>query len=203
MTWADFYLVCFGVGFVFSLVSFLTGGLHWHLPFGHHLPHGAAAGHGAAGRAGGTSPFNAFTLAAFLTWFGGTGYLLTRYWTPWFGVGLGIAVLGGLVAGAIVYLFLTRVLMSSEENLDAGDYDMTGVLGRLSLPIREGGTGELIYSQAGTRRTCGARSESGRAIARDTEVIVTRYENGIAYVRPWEEMAGEVHDAEDGEGAQR
>jgi len=68
---------------------------------------------------------------------------------------------------------------------------MEGVLGYLSNPIRTGGTGELIYSQAGTRRTCGARSEDGVAIERGTEVIVTKYERGLAYVRTWDEMAGE------------
>ena len=35
MTWADFYLICFAVGFFFSLLSFLAGGMRWHL----HLPH--------------------------------------------------------------------------------------------------------------------------------------------------------------------
>ena len=32
MTWADFYLVCFLVGFILSLLSFLAGSLHVHLP---------------------------------------------------------------------------------------------------------------------------------------------------------------------------
>ena len=75
--------------------------------------------------------------------------------------------------------------------MDPADYDMVGVLGRLSIPIREGGTGEIIYSQAGTRRTCGARSENGAALEKGVEVVVTRYEKGIAYVRRWEEMSGE------------
>ena len=43
----------------------------------------------------------------------------------------------------------------------------------------------------GTRRVCGARSEDGSAIAKGTEVVVTRYEKGIAYVRLWSEMSGE------------
>jgi hypothetical protein len=81
--------------------------------------------------------------------------------------------------------------MANETALDAADYDMVGVLGKLSIPIREGGTGELIYSQQGTRHVAGARSEAGVAIAKGTEVVVTRYEKGIAYVRPWEEMAGD------------
>ena len=99
---------------------------------------------------------------------------------------------------AIIYLFLTRVLTSPDEELDPADFEMVGVLGRLYMPVREGGTGELIYSQAGTRRVCGARSEQGSAILKGTEVVVTRYEKGIAYVRPWSEMAGEESEMEEG-----
>jgi hypothetical protein len=68
---------------------------------------------------------------------------------------------------------------------------MVGLLGRVASPIRDGGTGELIYSRAGTRRAAPARSDDGGEIARDTEVIVTRYEKGIAYVRRWDEMSGD------------
>ena len=82
--------------------------------------------------------------------------------------------------------------MRHEEALDPADYDMVGVLGKLSMPIRAGGIGELIFTQGGTRRVSGARAESGAAIAKGTEVVVTRYDKGIAYVRPWDEFAGEV-----------
>ena len=53
MTWADFYLICFALGFAFSLLSFLLGGLHWHLPFHAHLHagHGVHAGHSPVGHA--------------------------------------------------------------------------------------------------------------------------------------------------------
>jgi len=214
MTWADFYLVCFAVGFFFGLLSFLAGGLRWHL----HLPHfspvhtappHASAGHGAlpaspvpaspadAGNAvihhptTHISPFNFVTVTAFLAWFGGAGYLLTRFSGVWFVTGLSLAVCSGLVGGAIVFLFLSRVLFSQEESMDPADYEMTGVLGRVSVSIREKGTGEIIYSQAGTRRACGARGEDGNAIAKGTEVVVTRYEKGIAYVRLWTEMSGD------------
>ncbi len=213
MTWADFYLICFAVGFSFSLLSFLAGGLRWHL----HLPHfshvhvathvhaapGAApTGHAQAGattdgnevvhgHSGNISPFNFITLTAFLAWFGGSGYLLTRYSSIWFVSGLGLSIFTGLVGGGIVFLFLSRVLISQEEIMDPADYEMVGVLGRVSVPIREKGTGEIIYSQAGTRRTCGARCENGSAIAKGSEVMVTGYEKGIAYVRLWTEISGE------------
>jgi membrane protein implicated in regulation of membrane protease activity len=213
MTWADFYLICFAVGFFFSLISFLAGGLHWHL----HLPHfshlhgagpqvaagpGASAGHApphpaspsqpiTGGRTAHISPFNLITATAFLAWFGGAGFLLTRFSGLWFVTGLGLAICSGVVGGGIVFVFLSRVLISHEESMDPADYEMAGVLGRVSVPIREQGTGEIIYSQAGTRRTCGARGEDGSAIAKGAEVMVTRYEKGIAYVRLWTEMSGE------------
>lgn len=88
-------------------------------------------------------------------------------------------------------MFLTKVLMSNDENMDPADYEMVGVLGKVSCPIREGGTGEIVYSQMGTRRVCGARSDDATAIAKGTEVVVTRYEKGIAYVRLWSEMSGD------------
>ena len=195
MTWADFYLVCFVVGFFLSLLMFLAGGMHLHIPHfhGHALPvHIHAPGHAHPGtHSGQVSPFNLISLTAFLAWFGGTGYLLTRHSTIWFWAALGISLLSGTGGAAIIYLFLSRVLSSPDESLDPADCEMVGVLGRLSMPIREGGTGELIYSQAGTRRVCGARVEDGSPILKGTEVVVTRYERGIAYVRPWSEMAGE------------
>jgi membrane protein implicated in regulation of membrane protease activity len=134
---------------------------------------------------------NFVTLTAFLAWFGGTGFLITRFSSIWSALGLLISVAAGLVGAGIVFLFMSRVLMSAEENMDSADYEMVGVLGRTSLPIRQGGTGEIIYSQAGTRRTCGARSEDDNAIEKGAEVVVTRYEKGIAYVRRWAEMSGE------------
>lgn len=101
MTWADFYLTCFAVGFLLSAISFVAGGMRWHLHLPHfphagvHGPAGpAAGGHGAGGHAAGSannsagarsgheaamSPFNFVTLTAFLAWFGGIGFLITRF----------------------------------------------------------------------------------------------------------------------------
>lgn len=193
MTWSDFYLICFIVGFGLSLLSLLAGSVHLHLP-GLHLHHGVhLGGRGGMGRGGrgDLSFFNFGSIAAFLAWFGGTGYLLEHYYGVWFVFALGVATLSGIGAAALVFWFLAKVLMSREAALDPADYDMVGVLGRLSIPIRQGGTGELIYSQGGTRRVTGARSEDGAAIPKGSEVMVTRYEKGIAYVRKWEDVMQE------------
>jgi hypothetical protein len=198
MTWATFYLICFVVGFAFSIISLIAGSGKLHLPHGG-LHHGGAShpgvGHphgGVRGLArGASSPisfFNFFTLMAFLAWFGGTGYLLTRYSNLWFLLALMAASLSGLGGATIVFLFLAKVLLAHETILDPADFELGGVLGKVTSSIREGGTGEITFSQAGTRRTCGARSEDGTAISRGSEIVITRYEHGIAYVRRWEDL---------------
>lgn len=191
MTWSDFYLVCFLLGFGLSLLSLLSGISHLHLPHVHLHWHGTPHG---GGPSQGLPWLNFGTIAAFLAWFGGTGYLLEHYYSVWFLAALGIASLSGLGGAAIVAWFLLKFLVSKDENLDPADYDMIGVLGKLSLPIRQGGTGEIIFAQEGVRRVSGARSEDGMAIPKGAEVVVTRYDGGIAYVRRWEDLAGTAED---------
>jgi hypothetical protein len=211
MTWADFYLICFVLGIAFSLLSVLSGGARWrlHIP---HFPHAHAGipGTGSAHHAGSgashghsfiASAFNFVTITAFLAWFGGTGYLLTKYSSLWVLLGLGLSTLSGLFGAVIILLFLNRVLTSENENLDPADFEMCGVLGRTSVPIRPGGTGEIIYSQEGTRRTCGARSDGDSPIAKGADVVVTRYEKGIAYVKLWSELCGEELGAAESDAA--
>ncbi len=210
--WAIFYLVCFVVGVTLSVLSFVGGS--FHLPHVHaHVPHvhlqvhagNMAAPHVTGGahvnvaRVGSSEAhmpvFNFATITAFLAWFGGSGYLLTRYSTLVVSVIMLVAVTVGILGAAIVFWFVAKLLMKHDRELDPADYERVGVLGRISSPVRAGGTGEMIFSQEGTRNTCGVRSESGEALERGTEVIITRYEKGIAYVRRWEEMAEKQESA--------
>jgi membrane protein implicated in regulation of membrane protease activity len=206
MTWTSLYLVCFLLGFSLSAVSWLLGALHLHLPHefhggphlhGHgglaHAGHGGHAGHGehSAHLASAPTPFNFSTTAAFLAWFGGAGYLLTRYGALWAPVALFAALAVGGVGASLVFWFMASVLWSPHENLDPDDYEIVGLLGVVSSPIRAGGTGEILFAQAGARRVAGARSEDGLAIDKGVEVVITRYEKGLVYVRTWAELAAE------------
>jgi hypothetical protein len=204
MNLTDFYLVCFLVGVVLSVLTFVLGNLnlHIHLPFhmhlpgmGHaphvHLPHG---GHASAVNA--DLPFINFgTITAFLAWFGGVGYLLSRHSNMMAFLALLLSFLAGVGGATIVFLLVGKLLMKHDRSLDPMDYDMIGVLGRVTSTIREDGVGEIVFSQEGTRRGSGARSDTGREIPKNVEVVVTRYERGIAYVRPWDELNSSHEDA--------
>jgi hypothetical protein len=189
MTWEILYLACFILGLVLCVVSLFTGGHthggHFHFG-GHthlHVPHGAKIGHSTP-----VSPFNGFSITAFLCWFGGIGYLLRTHSALFAPVILLVSTLSGLAGGALIFWFLASVLMPREHALTAEETEITGVVGRVTGPLHADATGEIIYSQLGARRSVPARSEDGTAIDRDAEVVVLRYERGIAYVRPWRDL---------------
>ena len=98
----------------------------------------------------------------------------------------------GCIGAFAVFWVMAHVLWSPNENMQSADYRMVGVLGRIGHSIRDGGTGELIYSHGGTRHSCGARSADGFAIPHGAEVVVTAYDHGIAYVRRWDDLAAEA-----------
>ena len=210
MTLSSFYLICFLAGLTFSVLTFLAGAVHVHihLPFHAHLPaHGGSVhvGHGPHGANGGGGSgaavkggslrggtqvpwFNASTIMAFLAWFGGAGYILTRTSHLVAAISLGLSVLAGLAAGTIVYRFMLKLTYAGDSLMLDEDYRIEGCVGTLSLPIRQQGTGEVIFSLGGVRRCAGARSEDGAAVEKGAEVVIERYEKGIAYVKRWEEF---------------
>ena len=186
----SFYLICFIVGLVLSLLSVAGGFAHLHfgrLHFGHvHTARGAA-------HKSGLSSVNGFTITAFLCWFGGIGYLLHHYSIFTAPLILLLAIVSGTTGAALLWAVLFKLLLPRERVLTSEDTDMTGVLARVSDSIRDSNsTGEIIFSQTGARRAAPARSEDGSAIKRDTEVIVMRYERGIAYVRPFDEFDSSI-----------
>ncbi len=191
-----FYLICFVLGLVLSVVAAFAGGAHLHVGHFHighfhfgghaHPPAGSATGHTTGG---GVSFLNGFTLPAFLCWLGAAGYLLERYSaiiTPFV---LLLSVGAGLVGASLFYGLIAKLVVPAERVLTAEDTRMDGVVARVSDAIRPEGIGEILYTQTGTRRSAAARSESGLPIPRGTEVVVLRYDRGVAYVSPLAELA--------------
>jgi hypothetical protein len=179
MTWEQFFLACFTFGFLLSLIGFLAGSAHLHFHIGH--GHVNTGSHGA-------SKFNFGTIAAFLTWFGGAGYILSSWGRIGLALILTVAIAIGLVGAAIIFLFVAKLLAPGDKPLDPADYRMVGALGTVSSPVMPNGTGEMIFVQQGRRSAVPIRSEIGNPIPVGKEVVVTRYENGIAFVREWEEL---------------
>jgi len=197
MTWANFYLFCFLIGFALSLLSFLAGAVHLHLPAKLHVHLPAQALHGKAiaglrgghAQTGGGIPWlNASTILAFLAWFGGTGYILTRNSRIVAALSLLISSAVGLVGGWMVFAFMARIVRASERQMHDWDYRLEGSVGTLSSAIRENGVGEITFERNGAIKSASARTENGKPLPKGAEVVISRFENGIAFVERWEDF---------------
>jgi hypothetical protein len=208
------YGVLFLIGIGLSVVSFVAGtdvshghggidhGFHhggghgFHHGADHHLTahHGHAAGahdgnsRMAASAAAATpkiSPFNFATMTAFLAWFGGTGVVLHEL-TSWAELPIAAgAAATGIVGGTAVNRFL-RLLIGRERPLSSTN--LVGMVGTITSTVRQDGTGEMVFVLNGSRNVLAARSETGAPIEKGSEVVVIRFEKGIAYVSTWNEL---------------
>ncbi|HEV8638321.1 MAG TPA: hypothetical protein VG370_29255 [Chloroflexota bacterium] len=210
------FLGCFLFGLLFSAASFVLGAAGAHggpaHAHGHHLPvphwgHGHAHGNGGVGHghghgeggaaAGGKQPIFAVSFSsvvAFVAWFGAGGYVLSRLGAP-APLALAAAVLAGLAGGYVVARFLAT-LRAGERVMDPEEYRLVGTVARVTVGIPSGGVGEIVFTKAGTRRSEAARAGRSRAIPRQTEVVITGYDLGIATVEPWETFVNGEQEAE-------
>src|SRR2546425_7192824 len=123
MTWSDFYLLCFFVGFLFSVLSFLGGATHIHLPArfhwpfhgGHHV--GGMAGRGTMHARGGLSWFNAMTIITFLAWFGGVCFFLFTHLRVWVVVALRIPGPSWLTGACFFFEFIAPVVEGKHSHI--------------------------------------------------------------------------------------
>ena len=187
------FITCFIAGLGLSVVSFVSGLEHVNvfdsIFHGHRVLHAARLPRmirHAGPKRSRSSMINAAALTAFLVWFGGGGLLLERLTPFTLPLVVGGAAVIGIAGGSLINSVIGA--LSKRESM-AESLSMIGVIGKTVVAIREGdGTGEIVFTHAGTRRVAGARSESGRAVPKGTEVVVTRYEKGIAYVAMWDDL---------------
>jgi membrane protein implicated in regulation of membrane protease activity len=203
------FLACFVFGLLFTVASFAlgaVGGLHFghsnvHLGGGHahagtphagtpHVHAGQPNVHGPespGSREVGVPWLNASSVVGALTWFGAAGYLATRLG----GWSLPFVLIAALAVGALGWYLVARflgLLLKGEVEMDPEDYRLEGTVGKVTVSIGAGSTGEVLFEKAGVRRSEAARSLEGVAIPRGTEVVITSYTDGFATVQPWREF---------------
>lgn len=178
------FLGAFLFGLLFAVISLALGAFDIGADHGGHA--------GDHGHDGGHDYLNFSVILAFVAWFGGVGYLASigAGWTA--AASIAVGVVGGLAGASFMYQVYKRfVRPAGRAELNPRDFEMTGKLARVTSTIRPGGVGEIVYEQSGARMVRAARSSSGNAIPRGTEVIVLSAERGVGSVAPWSELYGE------------
>ena len=130
---------------------------------------------------------NLNAVLAFLFCFGLFGYVLHNITPAGALVAILIALILGMIAGMGINLLYAQLLGRETGRLGASSSTVEGRIAKISIPVRAGGLGEVIYEgDQGSRHSLGARSTDGSAIPRDADVVIVEYINGIALVQEWD-----------------
>jgi len=179
------YLICLGVGFVFTLFSAIFG----HI-FGHGGHDGHVDGSGGHAEAGidssdmpGVSAFSPTIIASFITAFGGFGIIFHQIpatHNAWASAPL--AVISGLLVATGVLWLLRQLFSKTQSSSESKVGSLVGEVATIITPIPENGVGEIAYVQAGTRYSAPAREEHGTPVATGKSVKITRVVGTQFYV---------------------
>jgi membrane protein implicated in regulation of membrane protease activity len=182
-------------GLIFTLGSLLLGlggaDAGHDTNIGHDFDHGMD--HGGTGHFAGL--FNVSSLLAFVTWFGGVGYVARNGLGLWGWLSILLGLVGGLIGAAAISWFLITFLRKNSQEMNPRDWEQVGVIGHVSSSIRPSGYGEIVYEQNGVRQVAAAKAEGDTGIPRNTEVVVLRIEKGVAIVEPFEELLASHNEA--------
>ena len=177
------YLICFGVGLLFAVVSALFAGVFG----GHDGAMHADTAHAEAGFGAhdmpGFSALSPTTIASFITAFGGFGMIFSKIpalASPWLSAPL--AALGGCGVAGLVLVLFRKVFRATQSSSEGRVGDLVGHAATVETPIAAGGVGEISYVQSGSRYTAPARAEHGREIAAGATVRIVRVVGTQFYV---------------------
>lgn len=166
------YVICFGVGLLFTLLSAVMSG-------GGDGGEVHADGHADAGGGGhdmpGFSALSPTTIATFITAFGGFGMILARIEatkSPF--VSAPLAVLGAFAVAAAVLSLFRRVFSATQSSSESRTGSLVGHSATVLTPISADGVGEIAYVDGGSRYNAPARSEGGLPIASGRSVVIKR-----------------------------
>ena len=139
---------------------------------------------------------NLYGLLMFLLIFGLVGYVAHAV----LGWGVLFVIVVPLLIGVICAIGLTTLLHAlfatdKDTVLTADDARLEGRLGSVTMPIRAGGIGEIIFTRkGGGRQSVGARSATNEAIPAGSEIVILDYLDGIASVQTWESFLASASD---------
>lgn len=183
------YWLIFWVGVIYTVVTFLLGGLsgfihldthfdtHFHCDLDTNMDGYDISPTFAV------SPLKPITIVAFITVFGGVGVMGSKH-------GLNpiitflIAIILGFLVAFLIYKFLLIPLYKAQNTSAIYQKQLVGVKGRVVTPIIKGGFGTISYIVNGSTYNAPAQHVTKEAIPQGAEILIFKIEQNIFYVEP-------------------
>lgn len=169
------FWVCFGVGVIYTIISFLLGQLFDFFDFDGDFEIGSNI-----------SPLKPVCIAAFVTVFGGIGIILMKNKLP-FIISFIIALSIAFVVAFIIYKCVIVQLYKAQNTSAIERQKLIGQKAKVTLTIRQGGYGKITYIINGNTYNSPAKSENGNEIKSGTEVQICYIDKNTFFVKVYEE----------------
>ena len=191
------YTVIFLVGVIYTVVTFLMGGLLGlaHID-GHFDTHVDAGFHGhldthidthiegsGASPTFAVFPIKPITVVTFLTVFGGVGMIGTRQGINAIILAI-MASAAGLIVAFILYRFIVIPLYKAQNTSAVSQDKLIGIKALVIAAILEDGYGTIAYEVNGRKCNAPAQHVGKKAVAQGEEVIIYEIKNNLFYVEP-------------------
>ncbi len=171
--------VIYGLAFAIGLGYAVFVGLAGHL-FGGDIGHDV---HMDVGTDLPLSPLSPTVISTFLTGFGGGGMVAHSYLGLPAGKSVAAAILTGILLSGGTYTILLVMFRETQAGAEYSTEDIVGRVVEIITPIPEHGIGEIAFVVKGTRVNGPARSLCGKAISRDTPVVIEKVVGNVYYVK--------------------
>lgn len=125
-----------------------------------------------------------FVISSFFTGFGAVGMIANLAFNVTAPISLIWAFFGGLIIGGAMQFFYGSVLLKSQGSSEIQVSKLGGIEAEVTVPIENGGNGQIAFVNRGRRVTFTARASSGNvSLPRGAQVEIVRIVGGTAIVR--------------------
>lgn len=191
---AQIYNIIFWVGVIYTVVTFLLGGIMGLFDLDIHIdthidtnldthidiPH---IDLGGAGPTFTVFPLKPITIVSFLTVFGGVGIIGSKYNISPVLLFI-IAMVSGLTVAFILYKFVVIPLYKAQNTSAVSRKSLIGTKAVVITPIYENGFGTISYVVNGSKCNAPAQHVAKKAIKQGEEVIIYEIKDNVFYVEP-------------------
>jgi membrane protein implicated in regulation of membrane protease activity len=175
------YTIIFWVGVIYTVVTFLLGGLFEfsHLD-GHvdaHIDSNSGLFHFT------TFPLKPITIVSFITVFGGIGIIGTQ--NKFSGIfTFVLAFATGFITSFILYRFVVVPLYKAQNTSAVSQDKLIGMKAVVISSILEDGFGAISYTVNGNKYNAPAQQVNKKSVPQGEEVIIYEIKNNVFYVEP-------------------
>jgi membrane protein implicated in regulation of membrane protease activity len=168
LSWLEsIYLICIGVGLLYSFITLFFGDSVTDWLHGVHLP-----------------ALQPILWVSGLTAFGGVGFLLSRLTSFSVPTILALAFLGGAALAVAAYFIWVEPMSQAETSTGYSMLQLVGRVGEVWTTIPANGLGEVLISMVSGTTNNMAASLTNEPIKEGTRVLVVEVREHVLYVTP-------------------